>query len=148
MKYMMATILIFIVLLAPISVLAQSIPQDTDVYRALIGNVQTRNTDGVIIGTGHVGSTMLIQSEITLNNATGYDLEQKYTYYAQVKVSEKNPYVEYVGVYEGVLETHGTEIAWVMWTPERTGLYYVETYVWDDMMALTSPGPISLILIV
>ena len=31
-----------------------------------------------------------------------------------------------------------------MWTPEQaySGLYYVETYVWNGMEALTSPGPV------
>ena len=52
-----------------------------------------------------------------------------------------------LSVYEGVLDEDGTVTAWIMWTPEQAGLYYVETYVWDGMEALTSPGPVLLVLI-
>ena len=104
--------------------------------------------DGSVIGSGDVGETILIQSPITINKLDGYDdTMQEYTYYAQIKVAEKDPHVQYVGVYEGVLDTDGTVTAWIMWTPEQAGLYYVETYVWNGMEALTNPGPVLLVLI-
>jgi len=36
----------------------------------------------------------------------------------------------------------------VEWTPQNTGLYFVETFVWDpNAVPLASKGPIALILV-
>ncbi len=144
MRYAVTALLIFAILMIPHA----AFPETGDVFRATIDGVQIRDNEGSLIGSGQLGELVLIQSPITINKVVGYDNNmQEYTYYAQIKVAEKDPHVEYVGVYEGVLDTDGTTIAWIMWTPEKAGLYYVETYVWDGMEALTSPGPVLLVLI-
>ena len=144
MQHIVMILPIFLILTVPCA----AFPEIGDEFRATIESVQIRDKSGSVIGSGDVGETILIQSPITINKLDGYDdTMQEYTYYAQIKVAEKDPHVQYVGVYEGVLDTDGTVTAWIMWTPEQAGLYYVETYVWNGMEALTNPGPVLLVLI-
>ena len=144
MYHMVMILSIFFILAVPHT----SFSETENEFRATIEGVQIRDNGGSLIGSGEIGEPILIQSPITINKVEGYEDElQKYTYYAQIKVAEKDPHVQHVGVYEGTLDVNGTVTAWVMWTPEQAGLYYVETYVWDGMEALTSPGPVLLVLV-
>ena len=83
---------------------------------------------------------------ITINKLDGYDdTMQEYTYYAQIKVAEKDPHVQYVGVYEGVLDTDGIV---TLWTPEQAAsdsIMWRRTY--GTEWRLTNPGPVLLVLI-
>ena len=101
MQHIAMILPIFLILTVPCA----AFPEIGDEFRATIESVQIRDKSGSVIGSGDVGETILIQSPITINKLDGYDdTMQEYTYYAQIKVAEKDPHVQYVGVYEGVLD--------------------------------------------
>jgi len=82
----------------------------------------------------------IISKEVT------YD--QPYVYYAQVKQSGEKAFIEYLGTFEGKFEGPGTQTPTVEWTPEKNGLYFIETFVWDpNYVPIASKGPVFIVLV-
>ena len=114
-----------------------------------ISDVSINDSEGNRLSDIQVGSPVNIQSKIWIQFSAEQETdEQPYIYYVQIKQSGKKAYVEFIGKAEGAFETGGTRIPVVEWTPEREGLYFIETFVWDpNAVPLASKGPISLILV-
>ena len=114
-----------------------------------ISDVSLNDSQGNRLSDVSVGSTANIQSKIWIKFSADQETdEQPYVYYVQIKQSGEKAYVEFIGKFEGSFETAGTQTPVVEWTPQREGLYFVETFVWDpNAVPLASKGPISLILV-
>ena len=114
-----------------------------------INDISITDTEGNRLPDVPVDSTVNIQSRIWIQySADQASPEQPYIYYTQIKQSGKLPFVEFIGKAEGTFETGGTKMPSVEWTPQNTGLYFVETFVWDpNAVPLASKGPIALILV-
>ena len=114
-----------------------------------INDISITDTEGNRLPDVPVDSTINIQSRIWIQySADQASPEQPYIYYTQIKQSGEKAFVEFIGKAEGTFETGGTKIPSVEWTPQNTGLYFVETFVWDPIgVPLASKGPIALILV-
>ena len=70
----------------------------------------------------------------------------RYVYYAQVKGSGAAPHVEFLGSAGGALGDGSSPS--VTWVPEREGLYFVETVLWDASgVPIAERGPFQLVLV-
>ena len=117
--------------------------------RVIISDVSITDVDGKSLSEIPLGTTVKIQSnsliELSPDNTSA---EIPYTYYVQVKESGDKPYVEFIGKYDGRYVGDKEQSQSVDWIPEKKGLYYVETFVWDrDNIPIAEPGPIALILV-
>jgi len=114
-----------------------------------INDVSIKDSDGNKLSTISVGETTNIGSEITLLYLTDQESnEQEYVYYIQVKQSGDKAYVEFIGKYEDTFQTSRLQLPVVEWTPQNNGLYFVETFVWDENgVPIASKGPIILALV-
>ena len=114
-----------------------------------INDISINDSEGNRLSDVSVGSTINIQSRVWIQYSAEQETpQQPYIYYIQIKQSGEKAFVEFIGKAEGVFETGGTQIPVVEWTPQNTGLYFVETFVWDpNAVPLASKGPISLILV-
>ncbi|RNJ77297.1 MAG: hypothetical protein EB830_02230 [Nitrosopumilus sp. H13] len=89
-----------------------------------------------------VGSNVRIDGVI--DSEPGEDTQ--YVYYVQIKESGKIPYVAFLGFAEGTLGD-GT-VPSVHWTPEKKGLYFIETFVWSSNdVPIAERGPFRLVLV-
>ena len=71
--------------------------------------------------------------------------ETPYTYYVQVKEAETSK-VEYVGKFNGRFIGTGLQSPVIDWIPEKSGLFYIETFVWDrNNIPIAEQGPFVLI---
>ena len=113
-----------------------------------INDISLIDSQGNSISDIFLDSTINIQSKIWIQYSTNEEkTTQPYVYYVQIKESETGQ-VEYIGKSEGNFETGGTQIPAVEWTPEKKGLYFAETFVWDqNAIPLGSKGPLSLLLV-
>ena len=114
-----------------------------------INDIAVTDSEGNRFSDIPLGSTAHIKSRIWIQYAEDpQSIEQPYVYWIQVKQSGERPMVEFIGKTEGKFGTGGTQIPVVQWTPENSGLYFVETFVWEpNGAALASKGPVSLILV-
>ena len=114
-----------------------------------INDVSLSDSDGnkILASELYVGKQVSIQSSAWIQYATDQALtSQPYVYYVQIKQSGERPLVEFIGMAEGAFVGPTKQFPKVSWTPEHDGLFYIETYVWDDTnRAIASPGPIALI---
>lgn len=97
----------------------------------------------------NVGTPVEITSPLSIQFGAQANATQDYVYYAQVKQFGERPQVEFLGFSEGVFAGAAPQNATVTWTPENEGVFFIETYVWDDSgVALASPSKtISIILV-
>jgi len=95
------------------------------------------------------GNRITFESKIVIQYSEDQETsEQPYRYYVQVKQSGEKAFVEFIGIFEGSFSSAEALFPAVKWTPKNTGLYFVETFVWDtDAVPLASKGPIILILV-
>ena len=116
---------------------------------ATISNVIVQDTSGEALSELTVGSTVNIKSNITIQfSADQKSNETAYTYYIQIKESGKNPTVEYIEKFDGRFIGTGTESQIIDWIPEKTGLFFIETFVWDrNNVPIAEQGPFVLILV-
>ncbi len=114
-----------------------------------INDVSLSDADGnkVLASELYVGKPVTIQSSAWIQYATDQALtSQPYIYYVQIKQAGERPLVEFIGLAEGTFVGPTKQFPKVSWTPEHDGLFYIETYIWDNTnRAIASPGPISLI---
>ena len=114
-----------------------------------ISGVSLIDSQGNKLSEITVGSTVNIQSKALIH----FSIDQKsnetpYTYYAQVKQSGEKPYVEFIGKFDGRFIGTGSQSISIDWIPENSGLFFIETYVWDrNNIPIADKGPIVLIVV-
>lgn len=113
-----------------------------------INDISINDAEGNRLSDVSADSPIYIQSKIWIQYSSDQDsVEQPYIYYVQIKESESG-LVEFIGKYEGVFPSGGTQIPIIDWSPPNEGLYFAETFVWDpNAVPLGSKGPLTLILV-
>lgn len=110
---------------------------------AEISSVTLEDSGGNRVSQLDVGSTVSIRGEAAPKS--GDQGDGSYVYYAQVRESGAIPYIEHVAYSEGSFGA-GPSRPSVEWTPQRPGLFFVETFAWDvDGIPIADPGPILLV---
>ena len=124
-------------------------PQQSLSKLASISEVSVKDQMGNSLHEIEVGTIVNIESKILIEFAKGQiSKETPYTYYVQIKESGKNPYVEFIGKYDGRFLEDGTQFQKIDWIPEKSGLYFIETFVWDrNNIPISEQGPFVLILV-
>lgn len=114
-----------------------------------ISSVSVEDSNGNPISELSVGSSVNIKSETWIQFAADQEKnETAYTYYVQIKESGKSPYVEYIGKFDGRFIGTGQETQAIDWIPEKSGLYFIETFVWDrNNIPIAEQGPFVLIIV-
>ena len=115
-----------------------------------ISDVSVKDQLGNKLSEIKVGTTVHIESETWVQFATnhGEDDETPYTYYVQIKESGKTPFVEFIGKYDGRFIGTGLQSQIVDWIPEKKGLFFIETFVWDkNNIPIAEQGPFVLIIV-
>ena len=114
-----------------------------------ISDVSVKDTSGNQLSEIILGSTVNIESETRVQFAELQSTnETPYTYYVQIKESGKNPRVEFIGKYDGRFVESGFQSQTVDWIPEKKGLFFIETFVWDkNNVPIAEQGPFVLILV-
>jgi hypothetical protein len=113
-----------------------------------ISDVSVEDSNGNKLSELSIGSPVYIKSETLIQFASEEAEETAYTYYVQVKESGEMPYVEYIGKFDGRFIGSGMETQTIDWIPEKTGLYFIETFVWDrNNVPLAEQGPFILIIV-
>lgn len=127
----------------------QQVSLDALTRLVTINGVSLRGADDspIMASEVFVGSDVFIQSDISIQYATSQKIsEQSYVYYVQVKSSGEQPVVEFIGQAEGSFQTSSQQIPKIKWTPQNEGLFFIETFVWDENdVAIASQGPITLV---
>lgn len=127
---------------------AQVTPPEILSKSVSINDISISDKDGNLLSSLTKDTPVNIQSNMWIQIASESEsYEQEYVYYAQVVQSGK-PKVEFIGTYEGKFEGPNSQMPSVEWIPENSGLYYIETYIWDpNGIALGAKGPIHLVLV-
>ena len=137
---------VFISDLVDIEIIESRIPNKL----VTISNVSVEDTIGNKLSELRVGSQANIKSETLIQFAADEESnETAYTYYVQVRESGEFPYVEYVGTFDGRFIGTGQETQTIDWIPEKAGLYFIETFVWDrNNIPIADQGPFVLVNII
>lgn len=113
----------------------------------------------VVDSSGNKLSELIVGSPVNIKSETWIQFagEQKsnetaYSYYVQIKESSENrggvPTVEFVGKFDGRFIGNGVETQTIDWIPEKTGLFFIETFVWDrNNVPIADQGPFVLIVV-
>ena len=114
-----------------------------------ISSVSVEDSDGNLLSELTVGSTVNIKSKTWIQFAADQESnETAYTYYVQIKESGEKPYVEYIGKFDGRFIGTGEETQTIDWIPEKSGLYFIETFVWDrNDIPIAEQGPFVLVIV-
>ena len=114
-----------------------------------ISNVSVKDNLGNNLSEIKLGTTVNIESETLVQFAEDQKTnETPYTYYVQIKESGTLPFVEFIGKYDGRFIGTGLQSQTVDWIPERPGLFFIETFVWDkNDIPIAEQGPFILILV-
>ena len=114
-----------------------------------ISNVSVEDSDGNKLSELSVGSPVSIKSKTWIQFAADQESDETaYSYYVQVKESGELPYVEYIGKFDGRFIGTGQETQTMDWIPEKTGLYFIETFVWDrNNIPIAEQGPFILVIV-
>jgi hypothetical protein len=114
-----------------------------------ITDVSVIDSQGKKLSDIKVGSPVKIQSESWIQfSADQKSEETPYTYYVQIKQSGTTPFVEFLGKYDGKYIGADKQLQSIDWIPEHSGLFFIETFVWDrDNIPIADKGPIALIVV-
>ena len=114
-----------------------------------ISNTALKDSEGNRLAEINVGSTVNIQSDVWVQFSKDPETnETPYRYYAQVKQSGDKPYVEFLGKFDGRFIGTGSQSIAIDWIPENSGVYFIETFVWDrSNIPIAQKGPIVLIVV-
>jgi hypothetical protein len=114
-----------------------------------ISDVSVEDTMGNKLSELKVDSIVNIKSKIWIQFAADQESnETAYTYYVQIKESGQPPYVEFIGKSDGRFIGTGSESQTIDWVPEKKGLFFIETFVWDrNNIPIAEQGPIALIIV-
>ena len=124
-------------------------PPELIAKKISINDITINDPEGNRLSDAQVGTPMIIQSDLWIQIASeGETYDQDYVYYAQVKQSGDKAFVEYIGTFEGTFEGPASQNPSIEWIPEKSGLYFIETFVWDPSgIPLASKGPVILVLV-
>jgi hypothetical protein len=124
-------------------------PSQVSTKLVTISDVSIEDPGGNPVSELKVGSQVNIKSKTLIQFAAHQPSnETAYTYYVQVKESGELPYVEYIGKFDGRFIGNGQETQTVDWIPEKAGLYFIETFVWDrNNVPIAEQGPFVLIVV-
>lgn len=112
-----------------------------------ISDVYVSDITGKPISQIDRNSQVNIQGKTWIEMLTDSD-KTPYRFYAQVKQSGDIPFVEFVGFVDGQYTGTDREFPKVQWTPHNPGVYFIETYVWDENnIPLADPGPVILVIV-
>ncbi len=122
----------------------QQITKLVTISRVILIDSEGNNLSKITVGsTVNIQSNALIQFSIDQNSN-----ETPYTYYAQVKQSGEKPYVEFLGKFDGRFIGTGSQPISIDWIPENSGIFFIETFVWDrNNIPIADKGPIVLIVV-
>lgn len=118
-----------------------------------ISDVTVKDTLGNKLSEIKLGSTVNIESETQIQFAADpQSNETAYTYYVQIKETpttrDQTPTVEYIGKFDGRFIGTGLESQSIDWIPEKKGLFFIETFVWDrNNIPIAEQGPIVIIFV-
>ena len=118
-----------------------------------ISDVTVKDNLGKKLSDIKIGDNVQIQSETLIQFSTDNIVsETPYTYYVQIKESSTDPNmpptVHFIGKFDGRFIGNGLEFQSIDWIPEKQGLFFIETFVWDrDNSPLGAQGPFLLILV-
>ena len=143
--YLFAESSVFISDFVDIQIPASQIPDKL----ITISNVSVGDSDGNKLSELSVGSPVSIKSTTWIQFAADQESDETaYSYYVQVKESGELPYVEYIGKFDGRFIGTGQETQTIDWIPEKTGLYFIETFVWDrNNIPIAEQGPFVLVIV-
>ncbi len=124
-------------------------PPQVSTKLVIISDVTVKDTMGKKLSEIKLGSTVNIESETLIQFAADQKSnETAYTYYVQIKESGTSPFVEYIGKFDGRFTGTGTESQTIDWIPEKKGLFFIETFVWDrNNVPIAEQGPYVLIIV-
>jgi len=114
----------------------------------IINDISLLDTNGNILSASEIfiGTEVFIQSGVWIYFIDPQISEQSYNYYVQIKQSGHDAIIEFVDKVEGKQKSSVLQFPTIDWIPEHDGLYFIETYLWDDKnTAISSPGPITLV---
>jgi len=118
-----------------------------------ISDVTVKDTMGKKLSEIKMGNAVQIQSETLIQFSTDNIVsETPYTTFVQIKESSSDPdvppTVQFIGKFDGRFLGNGLESQSIDWIPEKKGLFFIETFVWDRNNApLGAQGPFVLILV-
>lgn len=123
-------------------------PPEILTKQVMISDVYVSDITGKPVSKIKQGSTVNIQAKSWIQTISDELKNTPYTFYAQVKQSGEKPYVEFLGSTTGSFEGTEREFPSVTWVPKNKGVFFIETYVWDDVgIPLANPGPIVLVVV-
>ena len=118
-----------------------------------ISDVTVKDNMGKKLSEIKIGNTVQIQSETLIQFSTDNIVSEiPYTYYVQIKQSSTDPNmppaVQFIGKFDGRFIGNGLEFQSIDWNPEKQGLFFIETFVWDrNNSPLGAQGPFVLVLV-
>jgi len=122
-------------------------PSQVHTKLVIISDVTVEDTMGNKLSEIKVDSTVTIKSKTLIQFAADQKSnETAYTYYVQIKESGAIPYVEYIGKFDGRFIGTGLESQTIDWIPEKKGLFFIETFVWDrNNVPIAEQGPFVIV---
>ncbi len=113
-----------------------NIPEIQVTLPIVITSTLVTDPQGKKYSTIPVGAAVKITSDVKYIVSKS---QQPFVYYVQVK--QFNGQVAFIGKYEGVFLAAGDQTVSVTWTPDTSGSYYIEAFVWNsDTIPLSSTG--------
>ena len=96
-----------------------------------------------------MGSTVKIESKTLLQFDTN---KIPYTYYVQIKEIPSNldmpSTIEYIGNFDDQFIGNGIKLQSLDWIPEKKGLFFIETFLWDgNNVPIAAKGPLVSFLV-
>jgi len=124
-------------------------PSQVHTKLVVISDVSIEDTMGNKLSEIPVDSTVNIKSKTLIQFAADQESDETaYTYYVQIKESGEMPYVEYIGKFDGRFIGTGLETQSIDWIPEKKGLFFIETFVWDkNNVPIAERGPFVLVIV-
>ena len=111
-----------------------------------ISSVSVTDSDGEKLSEIPVGEIVNVRSETWIQFAADQNTnETPYTYYIQIKEAGSGK-VEYIGKDDGRFIGTGLQYPTIDWMPKNSGLYFLETFVWDrNDIPISEQGPFVLL---
>ena len=92
-----------------------------------------------------ISSPIRIEAQILMQEFTSLQFQESYTFYVQIKDAESG-LVEFISSSSAILYENSPENPSIIWLPDKDGLFFIETYLWDkNDVVLASPGEILLV---
>jgi len=128
-------------------------PSQVPTKLVIISDVIVEDINGEKLSELEVGSAVNIKSKTLIQFVADQESnETAYTYYVQIKKTsetpDKPPTVEFIGKFDGRFIGTGLETQNIDWIPNQTGLFYIETFIWDrNNVPIAEQGPFVLVIV-